>query len=31
MKISNASKNRQQEADFDAVVKDLMSKHEVIF
>ena len=31
MKISNTSKKRQEEADFDAIVKDLMSKHEVIF
>lgn len=31
MKISNTSKQKQQEADFDAIVKDLMSKHEVIF
>lgn len=31
MKISNTSKKKQAEADFDAIVKDLMSKHEVIF
>lgn len=31
MKISNTSKKRQAEADFDAIVKDLMAKHEVIF
>lgn len=31
MKISNTSKKRQEEADFDAIVKDLMAKYEVVF